>query len=139
MEREFFYTLFISFLIIILVVLGSWVLYLRFQSFGCLTNYNIWCNDDWVCQNNCDSTYPTIPFQTGTSPQLASRLFGPNSQIATSCNSQNIANNTGTCTCAISNANNCLSGCPLNSSQVQIGVPCCLKTGNNSGCATQSS
>jgi hypothetical protein len=136
----FIYTIIIAILIIILVVLGSWVLYLRFQSFGCITNFNIWCSDDWVCQNNCDSTYPVIPFQTGTSPQLASRLYGPTSLLATTCSSDTIAESgTATCACATPNTSNCLSGCPRNSSEVVPGVACCLKTGNNAACAGASS
>lgn len=145
----------IIFAILFLIALGvlTWVLSVFYKSYGCNYYPNIWCSDNWVCQNNCTNgiiTGTNIPanscFTNATVPGLASCLYGPNAPGATVClNPPTNGPSTGgtglACNCPTgmegSQVMNCFNGCGSNLDSIQTpGTPvCCCNDPNNPNCA----
>jgi hypothetical protein len=93
------------FLVVILLVALSWLIYVVNQNNACQLDPNIWCYKDWKCQTPCtkEGVNPCFAQLDG----LAECLFDINSNQANFC--QN-----GTCSCVgpLQNTNNCFNQCP---------------------------
>lgn len=106
------YTIAFAFLFVLVLVALTWTLYVWYQEHQCVANPNIWCSNEWRCNNLCPANLGKNPcFSTATN--LASCLFGPTSAIANKCNASTGDPLTGECQCAIA-GQNCLTGCNTN-------------------------
>lgn len=125
----------IIFAILFLITLGllTWVLDVYNKQHQCALDPNIWCADTWTCQNTCDNSSGTCnatnpvtgltyevsscfcTHATGTTG-LASCLFGPDTQGATTCLNPGTGGETGTgdCDCPAgiqATQSNCFHNC----------------------------
>lgn len=127
----------IVFAILFLIALGvlTWVLDVWNKQHQCAINPNIWCSDNWTCNTSCPTGSPYNACFVNVGPTgLASCLYGPNSEIATTC--LNPPTGTGgttatACSCVTSmqQTNNCFSGCASNLGSVTGGATCCCAPG----------
>lgn len=136
----------IVFAILFLVALGilTWVLDVYSKQHSCALHPNIWCSDNWTCNNSCPtgSGYNAC-FNNVGSTGLASCLFGPDSSIATTC--LNLPTGTGgtgaaACDCVSGiqqTVSNCFSGCAANLGDISNDVICCCQPGTP-GCPYNS-
>lgn len=123
----------ITFAILFVIALGllTWAIGKGFAANQCVLQPNIWCSDNWTCNNSCptgDTTHNSC-FQNIGPTGLASCIFGPNSAIANTCVAPTNGD-TGAVACDCNQAtsqqtNNCLSNCPQNLQQVNPGTTCC--------------
>lgn len=131
----------IIFSILTFVILGliTWVLSVWYKSHRCALYPNIWCSDNWICNNNCPINSPyNSCFTKATTEGLASCLFGPNAPGATVCLNQ--PNNNGpSCPCidTMKAVNNCLANCAKSLNQVSKDTTCCCCPGKQ-GCPWKS-
>ena len=126
------YIIVFAILFFVMLVALSWTLSIWSKSNQCAGYPNIWCADDWVCNTSCPTGYTgNSCFVENSATGLASCLMGPDSAQATLC--FNFA--TGTtgalaceCTNAMSDTQNCFSGCPQTLSDINNSSPnftCC--------------
>jgi len=110
----------IAFAILFLISLGllTWVLDVWNKANECAVFPNIWCSDNWTCNNSCPTGLGFNEcFNNVGSTGLASCIYGPNSAIATTCFTWPTGGDTGAVACDCTQpmqqqTNNCFSGCP---------------------------
>ena len=158
----------IVFAILFLIILGllTWVLDIFYKNHQCTLYPNIWCSDNWSCNNVCpggtspvanglpvnpcfgNTAYVGPTGEGGTG--LASCIFGPTAMGATACfvtpSGGPPTGGTGlSCDCIpeMSFTQNCFSGCAINLTSVTgttggSGSPvCCCNDLNNPVCAVE--
>lgn len=122
----------VSFFILFLVVLAllTWVIYLYKRSYECSTYANIWCWDDWSCNQKCQKD-PSGTCKAGGKDVnscfcdsqgrgLPSCLYGPDIPAAKVC--YNFDSDPLACECPDTmkgaqqqgTVTNCLAGCAAN-------------------------
>lgn len=86
-------------------------------AYYCSIDPNVWCWNDWQCENNSTDNSQSSCFATAADGNmgLLSCLAGPTSKAATLCED---GNEDCVCPDPIEGADNCLQGCPLNFSLV---------------------
>lgn len=128
-------------LFIIFLALFTWVLGVWYKSNQCSIQPNIWCSDNWSCNQNSSDGSPCFLTATGATG-LASCLFGPESAIALVCFNAPTGGTGGlACNCPTGMAvqtNNCLSNCPGTTAHINSNTECCCTPGTP-GCHNDSS
>lgn len=143
------YLIVFAILFLILLAVLTWVLDLYNKAHKCPLEPNIWCFDDWVCNNNCtggvDAQGRSVStcFEQATSPTgLASCLYGPQSNTASLCFTPPTTGTGGlACDCTpemTSTRSNCLSNCPSTLDDVPTDAVCCTTGSTNPACQTSS-
>lgn len=136
------YVIVFAILVIIAMVAATWTIYQFNLLNGCNNNPNIWCADNYTCNNSCPNGVspaglPVSPCFTNVGPTgLASCLFGPDSLTASVCLVPPDDGGTA-CDCPTelqSTTNNCFTGCPSKFSQVDPSTVCCVKGSTNPAC-----
>lgn len=104
-------------LFVLTVVISIMALSKYHTAYYCSINPNIWCWDDWQCENNSTDNNQSNCFSTAAdgNPGLLSCLAGANSTTAKLCED---GNENCVCPDPIEGADNCLQGCPGNFSEV---------------------
>jgi len=139
------------FAILFLVALGvlTWVLDVYNKAHQCSQYPNIWCSDNWTCNNSCGGGITggyTVNscFESVQPTGLASCLYGPNSPTATICLNVPTTGPTvgGTglaCDCPTGMTDpsvmNCFNGCAFDLNSVGQPQVCCCTDINNPSCA----
>lgn len=131
----------ITFAILFLILLGilTWVLDVWYKQNQCALEPNIWCSDNWTCNNTCPTGLSVNEcFINSGSTGLASCLYGPNAPGARIC--FNTPSGTGglSCNCPTNmttQTNNCFSGCPQNLRSIPSNANCCCNP-STPGCIT---
>lgn len=127
----------IIFAVLFFIALGvlTWALGAVYREHECAFYPNIWCSDDWSCNNVCPAGYPGNecfvthgPGSTG----LASCIFGPNAPGHDVC--YNTPPGTGGVACGCptgmtDQTNNCFSGCAFNFNDMNPDTLCCCCPG----------
>lgn len=127
----------IIFAVLFLIALGAltWTLSVWYKENQCALNPNIWCSDNWICNNNCPtgSAFNPCFYNSATgSIGLGSCLYGPTAAGANICSTLPPGSSTGTscpCPSGIQNVNSCLAGCAQNIGSVPNGTICCCQPG----------
>jgi len=133
----------IVFAILFLIGLGvlTWTLGVWYKSQQCAIYPNIWCSDNWTCNNNCPTGYTgNSCFLNATAPTgLASCIYGPDAPGAKVCLTTPAGTSATATSCdcptGMQQTANCFSGCSQNFSSINFGAgnSCCCKPGT-SGC-----
>lgn len=119
------YVIIFSILFVITLIVLTWTLYEWYQNYQCGSHPNIWCSDEWVCNEVCTTGHgPTGTNCYLSNDNLASCLYGPNSAIANLCANNGQGQATmPLCECIVA-GNNCLSNCPLTIDRVSTNCGC---------------
>ena len=132
----------ITFTLLFLIALGvlTWVLDVWYKTNQCIQNPNIWCSNDWTCNNigtacpNGNACFSNPNFGvTG----LANCLFGIGSPLLQRCEGNTEPGGVA-CVCPtnMTKTNNCFSSCATSiRDATKTGARCCCKPGVN-GCPT---
>lgn len=131
----------IIFAILFLVALGilTWTLDMWYKQHQCALHPNIWCSDNWTCNNACTPGSAVSPCFVNLGPTgLASCLYGPNVAGATACIAPPSETGGVACDCPteMQGAQNCFVGCASKLSDIpggSSGIPCCCCP-NTAGC-----
>ena len=129
----------IVFAILFFIVLGllTWVLDQWFKERQCTLFPNIWCSDNWTCNNSCPPGFPGNQCFVNPGPTgLASCIFGPHAPGATTCLVAPSQTGGVACNCPTGMAEqtaNCFSGCAQNFSSINPATICCCAP-NTPGC-----
>src|SRR5690606_22735809 len=109
----------ITFGILVILTLAAltWMLQQWYRETQCVLDPNIWCSDQWTCNNSCPTGSSNNECFINLGPTgLASCLYGPNSAIATVCFTPPTGGTGTSCNCPpelVGITNNCLAGCPI--------------------------
>lgn len=127
----------IIFAILFLVALGilTWTLDMWYKQHQCALHPNIWCSDNWTCNNPCPTGYTGNQCFVNLGPTgLASCIYGPSAAGATACLNPPAETGGTACSCptGIQSANNCFIGCAGRLSDVAGSDCCCCP--NTAGC-----
>lgn len=132
----------IVFAIMVLVALGvlTWTLSVWYKTSQCAVYPNVWCSNNWTCNNSCAGTTGFnscfTDYGTGTTG-LALCLMGPDSTQGQLC-FQMPTGGTGddvSCDCIpeIQKAQNCFSQCAQDFKSMGASTQCCCCPGTD-GC-----
>jgi len=131
------YIIVFAVMVIISLVAITWTLDVWYKATQCVLDPNVWCSNNWTCNNTCPTTGQynecfTVTGGTG----LALCLMGPDSAQGQLC--FNIPNDdTVSCECTpeMQAAPNCFSSCARNFESVgQSGSDSCCCTPGTKGC-----
>lgn len=141
----------ITFIILFITALFvlTWLLDVFNKNAQCTFDPNIWCSDEWTCQNKCTGSVDpegqpvSSCFENLETTGLASCIYGPQAPGATICLTQPDENDPTALSCNCpqnlqSGVMNCLGGCPQTLDAV-AGTVCCCTTGPHctpEACAT---
>jgi hypothetical protein len=131
----------IIFAILFLIALGvfTWTLDMWYKQYQCSIYPNIWCSDNWTCNEACPEGFTGERcFVTLGSTGLASCIYGPKAPGATVCLNPPSNPNEASCSCptGIQVTNNCLVGCASQLGEVSNSDCCCCP--NTAGCPWKS-
>lgn len=138
------YVIIFGILIILWLIVLTWTLDVWYKVNQCAIHPNIWCSNNWRCNNSCNDPNVNTCFATyGTGPTgLAACLIGPDSFAAKYCFVAPTGGASGTtaadsvsceCTNGMQATNNCFSGCAANLSSLSSTSQCCCCPGRE-GC-----
>lgn len=137
------YILIFAALFLIAMGVATWTLGVWYKANQCAIYPNIWCSNNWTCNNSCTGAQSSqynpcfSEYGTGTTG-LAVCLMGPNSTQAQLCFSVPTGATAGTTSCdcvpPLQGANNCLSGCPSSLANITGTPVCCCNDPNNPNC-----
>jgi len=136
------YIIIFAFLFFIVLGMLTWVLDLIFKQHSCSIYPNIWCSDNWTCNDSCPTGSNFNSCFNNIGPTgLASCIFGPDSIQGTLCLTvPSVTGGTATscnCTTGMSQqTNNCLAGCPQTIGGINPNTLCCCKPGSP-GCPNE--
>ena len=132
----------IIFAILFIIALGvlGWVLDVWYKANQCFLYPNIWCSDNWTCNNSCPTGFANSCFDNVGPTGLASCLFGPNAPGAKTCLSAPTGGLACECPSTVDNTvRNCFSMCASDLGSVNPQTTCCCKPGQANCPFTESS
>ena len=124
------YVIVFAILFLVGLVALTWTLGVYYKANQCAIYPNIWCADNWVCNNTCGGGFTgNACFGLSGSTGLSSCLFGPNSTTAQVCFQVPEAGLSCTCTTGMQQTNNCFSGCAQDFASIAGTTNCCCCPG----------
>lgn len=135
------YIIIFAVLFLITMAVATWTLDLWYKANQCAIYPNIWCSNNWTCNNSCTGgqtgQYNSCFYDYGTGTTgLALCLMGPNSVQGQLCFNPTGPTGSTSCDCVapMQSANNCLAGCPQNLNAITGNPTCCCNDPNNPNC-----
>lgn len=113
-QKIIFYGLLVFLILIFALFISlSWLISEVNAGNACQLDPNIWCYNDWTCQNTCSGQDGTINSCYNQKEGLAECLFGLDSPQANFCTADNCP-----CVVPLESADNCFNGCPSQRNQI---------------------
>jgi hypothetical protein len=122
------YIIFFSILFFVALGVLTWTLSTWYKEHQCVLYPNIWCSDNWTCNNPCPTGHTGNQCFVNLGPTgLASCIFGPNAPGSRDC----LATPPGTgglacdCPTGMQSIPNCFAGCADSFNDLTTNSQCC--------------
>ena len=122
------YIIIFGILFLVALVAFTWMLDMWYKANQCFLYPNIWCSDNWTCNNSCPTGLNVSECFINLGPTgLASCLYGPDAPGARVCLTPPSETGGVACPCPaeMQGIANCFSGCAQNLNTTTGSVCCC--------------